>query len=456
MDLGNSIVCETTFYWGSNVLKKLFSKLKKKKTDQANSPEPTSTKLTGNIQRDEQMLRNLFRDCDDVKYKKIYIPSMDKRKGLIIYVEGLINIDTLQRDIIGPLLSTESMQAKEVTEIISAGETKFYYSTENLASEVLLGKVAVLVEGMKGLVTIETKEWPMRSIEEPIQERLIRGSREGFTEVIQVNLGLIRRRLPDDNMKVRHMSVGRRTRTKVAVMYIEDICNLDTVKEIRERLKAIEIDGILDPGSLSELITERTITPFPLLLSTERPDKVAGSLLQGKIAIVSDGSPFVVLAPVTAADFFQIPEDYYMHPLFAFLGRALRLGGIFLGTTLVAAFTAVISFHYEMIPENIVVFIAETRAGVPFAPLTEALLLELSVELMREASIRLPGPIGPTLGIVGALILGQAAVEARLVSPVMLIVVAVSFMAGSIIPNYEAALVVRWMRFPVILASGFL
>lgn len=435
---------------------KLFGLLKRKKTANGRVQRTPESKFTGNIKKDEQLLRDVFRDCSDVKYKRLNIPALNMRQALLVEVQGLVSHEAADRDILSKLLAPQERQVKDIRELISIGEIDNANCVEEMAGSVLVGKVGILVDKVPQMYLLETKEWPTRGIEEPIQERLIRGPREGFTEVIQINLGLVRRRIPDPSLKILVCEVGRRSKTKVAVLYIEDVCNLETVQEIKERIKAIDIDGLLDPGALTELITERTISPFPLLLSTERPDKVAGGLLQGKVAIISDGSPFALLAPVTYFDFFQIPEDYYMHPLFAFVGRLFRAAGIFIGTTLVAAFVAVITFHYEIIPADIVVFIAETREGVPFTPLTEAFLLEFTVEILREASIRLPGPIGPTLSIVGALILGQAAVAARLVSPVLLIIVAMSFISGSIVPNYEANLVTRWIRFPILLMAGFL
>lgn len=434
---------------------KLLRKLRRKKGNRAQMECASNARFSGNIDRDEKLLRETFQDCGDVKYKRLSIPALNKRPATVVFVEGLVNVETLQRDILAQLLASKP-PAKDITELISVGELSSYVCIQEVDSKILLGKVAILVQGEAKIYIINLMDWPKRGIDEPIQERLIRGPREGFIEVLHVNLGLIRRRLPDRNLKIITMEVGRRSKTQVAIMYVEDVCDLNVVEEIEERIMAIDIDGILDPGALTELIAERTISPFPTFLSTERPDKVVGCLLQGKIAIASDGSPFAMLAPISFSDFLQVPEDYYVHPLFATLSRLLRFTGVCMATTLVAAFVGVLTFHYDMIPREIISFIAKTREGVPFSPLTEALLLEFTVEILREASIRLPGPIGPTLGIVGALILGQAAVAAHLVSPVMLIVVAVSFIGGSIVPNYEASLIVRWLRFPIILAGGVL
>lgn len=416
-----------------------------------------TTKLSGKLKRDTQLIKNKYQDCDDVKYRDIVVPAMGMRRCLIVYVEGLVNSDALNRDIIGKLQEHSGRQeVKDIKTLLATGEVDVFGDLDKFDNDILQGKVAILIDGIAEAFVIDTKNWPMRAIEEPLQERLVRGPREGFTEVIQINLALIRRRLPHPQLKVKINEVGARSRTKVALLYLEDVCNLDVVNELQERIDAIDIDGIMDPGALTELISERTISPFPMFLSTERPDKVMGGLLQGKVAIITDGSPFVLMVPVIAPDFFQNPEDYYMAPVFGTLARGLRLAGIAIGTTLTAAYVAVVSYHYEMIPRDIIIFIARTREGVPFTPITEALLLEASVELLREASIRLPSPIGPTVTIAGALIVGQAAVDARLVSPVLLIFVALSFLAGSSVPNYEASLVIRLLRFPLIIMAGFL
>lgn len=447
-------------YGGERLLRKLLNKLWRKPQAGANDKKSSSqaNKISGKIRKDEKLLRETYQNCDDVKFRKVIVPAMGMREALIVYTDGLINSDRLNRDVIERLqdLNNKGKQVKDVTYLLATGEIHQYSYLNDFQSEILLGRVAVIVDGIAKAFLLDNRDWPMRGIEEPLQERLVRGPREGFTEVFRVNLGLIRRRLPDPNLKIIENKVGRRSMTKVGLVYLEDVCNLDTVAEVEERVKAIDIDGMLESGTMSELITERSLTPFPMMLSTERPDKVVASLLSGKIAIVSDGSPFVLILPVTSVDFFHNPEDYYMNPLYAFFARLTRFTGLFMGTTLTAAYTAVITFHYEMIPRDLVIFIAQTREGIPFNPITEALLLEGAVELLREASVRLPAPIGSTLGIVGALILGQAAADAHLVSPILLIIVAISFLSSSSIPNYEAGLALRFLRFPILIAAGVL
>ncbi|UNC91008.1 spore germination protein [Candidatus Contubernalis alkalaceticus] len=442
------------------MLKKLLNKLiqgyRQEKKEKENS---TGTAFTGDLSVDEGQVRATFQNCGDVIYRSLKIPALGNRRALLVFVDTLVNQETMNRDVIAGLIdqSHDAGQSVEnVLDLISVGEANWHESLEEIKYPVMTGMVLVLLEGSNRALTLETRQWPTRSVEEPEQERVIHGPREGFNESLQINLGLIRRRLPTPSLKVEFMKVGRRTASQIALIFLEDVADSDVVEEIRDRIQAIDIDGILDPGALGELISNQGGSPFPLLLNTERPDKVVGELMQGKLALVVQGSNYAKLLPVTFADFNQSPEDYYIHPVFATLNRFMRFVSFFISTSITAVYTAVITFHYEMIPRDIVVFIAETRAGVPFVPFIEAFFLEFSIELIREASLRLPGPIGQTIGIVGALVLGQAVVNARLVSPVMLIVVAIGFMTSFTIPNYEASLPLRYLRFPLILSAAFL
>lgn len=440
------------------MLGKLLAKLwKTTKNIAGEEKADPSGKFTGSLEQDERLIRKTYDKCDDIKYRRLTVPALDNRRALVVFVEGLVNSDVINRDIVKELMTPLPSGKKPATsllDLVTVGENSWQTSLEEVKSRIMSGEVLVLIDGSADALLLDARQWPSRAVEEPTQERTVRGPREGFTEVAQTDLGLIRRRLPTPTLKAEYLIVGQRSNSPIILIYLEDVADSGLVDEVRERIDAINIDGILEVNELKELITERTISPFPLQIGTERPDKVVGGLLQGKVAIVADGSPSVMLMPVTIADFFQSPEDYYIHPVFATLGRVVRFISIYLATTLTASYVAVLTYHYEMIPRDIIVFIGETRAGVPISPFLEAVLLESAVELIREASLRLPGVIGPTIGIVGALVLGQAAVEARLVSPLLLIIVAISLMANFTMPSYEAALALRYIRFPIILAAG--
>jgi spore germination protein KA len=419
--------------------------------------EAEASQFTGKLDNDENTLRQLLNQCNDVTFRKIDVPALNRR-ALVVLVGSLVNQEIINRDIITRLLSdiAEPEEDESALNIIGVGDAARIGSIDEAGTQVLMGKTLVLVDGSKNALLFETRQWPSRSVEEPFQEQVIQGPREGFTEVITINMGLVRRRLPTPALKMETLIIGRRTKNTTALIYMDDIADKTLVDEARRRLKAIDIDGISEPGAIGELISERVWSVFPLYLTTERPDKVSAALLQGKIVIIADTSPFAYVIPSTFSDFNQSPDDYYVHPVFATVFRLIRLASFGVATTFTAAYVAVVSFHYEMLPRNIVTFIAETRVAVPFAPLTEALLLEGAVELIRETSLRLPKPLAGTIGIVGALVLGQAAVTARLFSPILLIIVAISFLSGFAIPNYNATLPLRYIRFPMLVAAGVL
>jgi spore germination protein KA len=439
-----------------NKLLQLLKKYGKKKKGRHGEPPP-ETAFTGRLDQDEELMRKTLARCGDVVYRQIHIPALN-RKGLVLFAENMVDKDIINRDILAPLLepSAERITNNGVLDLLHVGEAEWCSGVEEASQQLLLGSSMILVDGRAEALLAETRQWPARNVEEPLQEQLIQGPREGFTEVLKINTSLIRRRLPTPSLKLESLVIGRRTATHVALMYIDDVADPDVVQEARARLKAIDIDGILEPGALGELISDKGWSPFPLILNTERPDKVVGELLQGKVVILADGSPFAKIIPATFADFNHTPEDFYLHPLYASLFRVLRFGSFFVATTLTAIYVAILSFHYEMVPADLLVFLAETRAGVPFVPFIEALMLELAIELIRESSLRLPKNISGTIGIVGALVLGQAVVEARLVSPILLIVVAISFMASFTIPSYQASLPIRYVRFPILIAAGLL
>lgn len=442
------------------MLRKLLKKhVQGYKQEQKETENAADIPFTGDLSVDERQIRSTFHNCGDVIYRSLKIPALGNRRALLVFVDTLVSHETINRDVIAGLISQPldaGQSIENILDLISVGEANWYTSPDEIKYPVLTGMVLILVEGSARALILEARQWPSREVEEPEQERIIQGPREGFNENLLTNLGLIRRRLPTPSLKIESIIVGRRTSSEVALIYLDDVSDPDVVEEVRGRIQAVDIDGILDPGALGELIADQGGSPFPLLLNTERPDKVVGELMQGKVALLVQGSPYAKIMPVTFADFNRSPEDYYIHPVFATLTRILRFVSFFIATSITAVYTAVITFHYEMIPRDIVVFIAETRAGVPFVPFIEAIFLELSIELIREASLRLPGSIGQTIGIVGALVLGQAVVNARLVSPVMLIVVAIGFMSSFTIPHYEASLPLRYLRFPLILAAAFL
>ena len=325
--------------------------------------------------------------------------------------------------------------------------------------EVNFGGCALIVDGLAVCFTADVKGWDHRGIEKPNNEIIIKGPQEAFNEVLRTNSAQIRKRLKDEDLIVEDVLVGKVSRTPCSIMYIKDVVNEALVAEIRRRLEGIRVDYLLDAGALEQLIEDSTIYPSPQMISTERPDYVSELLVSGRVAIIVDGSPNVLVVPITAYDLMHSPEDNYIRYPYVNLLRYIRYIAGFLALLLPGLYVAVTNYHHEMIPTDLLLAIEASREKVPFPSLVEILLMELSFELIREAGLRVPGPIGPTLGIIGALILGQAAVAANIVSPILIIIVAVTGIGSFAIPTYSLAYSIRILRFAFIflgVLAGFL
>ncbi|HHX25255.1 MAG TPA: spore germination protein, partial [Firmicutes bacterium] len=323
-------------------------------------------------------------------------------------------------------------------------------------SSIAAGKCGIVIDGSSETLVCDVRGFETRSIEEPQSEVVIRGPREGFTEVLRINTSLLRRRIRDPRLWIEEFTVGRVSRTQVAIVYIKGIANDKVVQEARDRITRIDIDSIQESGELEEYLEDAPFSPFPTILRTERPDRVAGALFEGRIAILTDGTPFVLIVPVTFLMFLTSPEDYYERFFIASAIRLLRYASFFIAFLLPALYVAITTFHQEMLPTPLVLAIAAQREGVPFPAVFEALLMEVAFEILREAAVRLPKIYGPAISIVGVLILGEAAVRAGLVSSAMIIVVALTAIASFVTPIFSLSIAVRLLRFPIILLGGTL
>lgn len=321
---------------------------------------------------------------------------------------------------------------------------------------VVTGDLIIFVEGSSEAVIVFTQGMEWRAITEPTTQVTIRGPKDSFTESFSTNISLIRRRVKNENLWLEMFTVGDLTETDVAVMYINGLADEKVLQEMRKRLNAIREDGILESGTIEKHLMDKKLSPFPTIYDTERPDGVVGHLMDGRIAVIVDGTPFVLIAPVTFFQFFQSVEDVYQLSDIGVLIRLLRYVGYFISLMLPALYIAAITFHQEMIPTPLLISLVAQREGVPFPVIVEALLMELSFELMREAGVRMPRAVGQAVSIVGALILGQAAVQAGIVSAAMVIIVAATGIASFTAPAFNIAISVRILRFVLmILASVF-
>lgn len=327
---------------------------------------------------------------------------------------------------------------------------------EELYQNLLLGNTIFLADNCNIFFSLTTGTDEGRAIAEATSQTIIRGPKEAFTEKINCNILLIRRRIKNVALRVENLYVGNVTKTLVNIMYIDKIAKNEIVQEIRSRINQIDIDGILESGYIEEFIKDDRHSIFPTFLNSENPDSVTSALLEGKVAILVDGTPYVLTAPAIMLEFFQASEDYYHHYIISSTMRILRYTAFFLTLLIPSIYVAVSTFHQEMIPTTLLINMAAQREGVPFPALLEALIMEFTFEILREAGIRMPRAIGPAISIVGALVIGQAAVEAGIISAVMVIVVSMTAISSFAIPNYEMSNAVRLIRFIFMFLAGTL
>ncbi|SFG52271.1 spore germination protein [Planifilum fulgidum] len=419
--------------------------------------------LDPSVDKNVQFIGKLLGDGSDVVTRFFTIQYTPDRRAAIMYIDGLVDLPLIDQFVLTPLM-TEAEKIRTKTDLwemvneslIQTGEMRITAKMKDLVEGLLSGDTILLLDGESQGLIIGSKGWPMRSVEEPKTAAVVRGPREGFSETLRVNTALIRRRLRDPDLRMKNYKVGRRTRTDLVLCYIEGVVDSRIVEEVERRIQAIELDGVLESGYIEEMIQDNFWTPFPLIQNTERPDSAVSHLLEGKVVILVDGTPHALIAPAVFTQFYYSPEDYYERYMIATFLRFLRLVSLIIALLGPAFYIAFVSFHTEMLPSQLAIAMAAGRATVPFPSIVEALLMEVSVEILREASVRLPGPIGPTIGIVGALVIGEASVTAGLVSPLMVIVVGLTTISSYANPSYNAAISLRLLRFPImIVAAGF-
>lgn len=325
---------------------------------------------------------------------------------------------------------------------------------ENLFSELLSGNCIYLIDGYLNYISVSSKSIEGRSIAEPTSQTIIRGPKDCFTEKILSNLMLVRSRIKNKALKADIMTLGNVSKTTISLMYITNIAKEEIVQEIKSRLEKINIDAILEGGYIEELIKDDRYSIFPTFLSSEKPDSVAAAILEGRVAIFVDGTPYVLTAPALMIEFLQSSEDYYHHFIISSAMRILRLGALFLTLLVPSIYVSVVNFHQEMIPTPLLISLAAQREGVPFPAFIEVLIMEVIFEILKEGGVRMPRAAGSAISIVGALVLGQATVQAGIISAAVVIVVSITAISSFAIPNYEMSNAIRLARFTFIVLAG--
>lgn len=417
-------------------------------------PHSPTTDLETNL----SFLQSIYKDCADVVFRHFTIAG--KVKAALIYIEGMSNIEEIDKSILAPLMRQTVTPNEKLNEIIAQRLTvssiKENETFADAIEQIASGNPVILVDKNPVAISAGLSKWEKRAVEEPLSETVVRGPREGFTESSVVNTSLLRRRIKSPKLKMISLNIGRETQTKTTIAYLEGIADPSLVEEVKNRLKRIDIDGILESGYLEEFIEDHPFSPFPQILSTERPDVAAANLLEGRVVILVDGTPFVMIVPISLYSLLQASEDYYERFMIGTLIRWMRYGFLVMALLLPSVYVAVLTFHQEMIPTTLLLTFAKSRELIPFPALVEALIMEITFEALREAGIRLPKQVGSAVSIVGALVIGQAAVSAGLVSAPMVMVVAITGIASFTIPRYNGAIAIRMLRFPIMLLAGTL
>ncbi|WP_052339334.1 spore germination protein [Gorillibacterium massiliense] len=405
-------------------------------------------------------LKKELANCSDIIYHDF---SVAQTACTIIYINGMVDVRLLQDNVLNPLTSfPESADSKDLLKhlfdesALPVNKQKQISTPEDALTGVLDGQVLLIVDGSEKKLLIGLSSPVKRGIEKPDTETVIRGPREAFVESLDDNLVLLRKRLKLSTFKTEEMIIGTESKTKVVLVYIEGKNNDKLVKEMRYRLSSIEINSVFGSSYLEEFIEDNPMSPFSQLQYTERPDTVCASLLEGRVAVIVDGSPITIMAPVTLFMLMQSAEDYYTRFWYATWIRWVRFVFLLLSLLLPSFYIAVTTFHPEIIPEDLLLTVASAREVVPFPAVLEAVIMELFFEALREAAVRIPQAIGQAVSIIGALIIGTAAVQAGIASPVMVIIVSLTGISSFITPHYDLGLSFRMLRFPImILAASF-
>ncbi|MFB5675780.1 spore germination protein [Paenibacillus terreus] len=424
--------------------------------------------LTGKYDMDLNTVRATFAQSSDVRIREFVIRGTTIRAALL-YVDGLFNSDLIDTHLITPLMkdglaSLKSEQFEHwaspeikkyiVTHLLPVTEISEAASLPDLARAVLGGQNGLMIDGMKGAILVGSAKGKSRNTEEPLSEILLRGPRSGFTEKIGDNTGLLRMQGQNDALFLQKFQIGNVVKKDLIIAHMKGIADPGLVAEVEARVRSIEIDDPLESGYIEQLIEDNILSPFQQLQNTERPDRVISALLEGRVAILLDGTPVALILPATFSMLLQSPEDYYERWIPGSFVRLLRFFAAFLAFLAPALYISFISFHPGLIPTKLAITIIETRKGVPFPSIIEALIMEVSIEILREAGIRLPRPIGPAMGIVGGLIIGEAAVQAGIVSQFLVIVVAITAISSFAIPVYSAGLTLRIFRFAAMFSAA--
>jgi len=419
--------------------------------------------ISKRLEENINTLEEIFTDCEDYINRKFPVGQENPVWIYMAYLDALTDRATVELTVVAPLLRYGAKHSPGKYENAYELLRDFGIDTSDfnevddfdlLMYFIMAGETIFFIDGFDKALVIASRGFPNRGINAADTEVVVHGSREAFNEVMRFNTALVRRRIRDYKLKVKQSRLGLRSETDIAIMYLDDLVRPEILKEVERRLEKIDIDAILDSGYVEQLIEDSWRSPFPQVQMTERPDKAASAILEGRIVIIVDNSPFVLIVPVTLNSFFQASEDYYDRWQIASFVRVIRYIAAFFAVALPGFYLAAAVYHPSMIPMQLSLKMAEARQAVPFPAVLEIFFMDIAFELLREAGIRLPRAAGGALGIVGGLIIGQAAVEAGLVSPIVVIVVALANVSNFAIPHVSLVSGFRLAKYLVLFLAG--
>ncbi|OAH54640.1 spore gernimation protein GerK [Domibacillus aminovorans] len=379
--------------------------------------------------------------------------SFEKAEGRLLYFETIVDSGRIEESILRPLSETDMQNVEEALTVLEREEIA---DPDKAIAALMQGKVLLFLEGRSICIACGVETFFLRSIMEPANEKVIRGSHDGFVESLNTNIALIRERIKHPGLMIEYVQLGQKTNTRVAIIYEKEIANPVLVEELRRRVNSIDMDMMFDPGFLEDMVEDSTLSPFPQVLQTERPDRAIANVMDGRILLFGDGSPTCIIMPVTFFALYQSPDDYNARTIPGSFYRLLRFISFFIAILLPGLYIAIVGYHFEVLPPDLILNIKGGVQTIPFPPLIEVLSMELAIEIIREAGVRLPTPIGQTIGIVGGIIISDAVVSAGFASRTTVIVVAVTAISSFVAPSAEMSTATRLIRFPLmILASLF-
>ena len=421
-----------------------------------------SRKVSANLRENEKYLRNRLENCSDILIRPMRLGDKHKVDCLMVYIEVAVSNMMLDDSALGKMInhfweiSPEDIQEFIRHNSLGIADVKKLENLDESIDAMLAGNAVFFIDGYDKAMKISSKGYPSTGVMEAESEKVLRGSREGFSDSVKSNSALVRKRLRDTRLKVEEYKIGVRSHTLTQVLYMDDLVHERLLEEVKERLEEFQIDGILDSGMLEQLTEDVWYSPFPQYQTTERPDRAVQEILNGKVVILCDNSPEALILPGNFNSFMESSEDWYHRFEMASFLRILRYLAVIMATVLPGLYLAVIRFHTQILPSALILSFAEAREGVPFSSVVELIFLELAFELIREAGVRVPGSLGNAIGIVGGLVIGQAAVEANLVSPIVVMIVALTALGSMTVPNEEFAAAFRLVKYGFLILGGYL